>query len=208
MTSAGDLAALLGGAHVQTASARIHDWLDPHATLAAWSVGPWAAEAAGGDPGVFGLPAEPFTDESRQWLDLEHGRAREERAGLIVVKDGPRWWRTGGESGEEPASTIDAAETLRVWTRPQALTRFLDLEAAGETPAGLLVSATARADAAYAPDLAPLGWGASRWELIVDRERGVLLGTTAFHGDTAFRRVEASELAFDEPLDPALFAPL
>jgi hypothetical protein len=73
---------------------RIHDWLDPHATLAAWSGGPWAAEAAGGDPGVLGLPAEPFTGESRQWLALQHGRAREQCAGLIVVKDGPRW---GGE---------------------------------------------------------------------------------------------------------------
>ena len=73
MTSAGDLAALLGGAAVERASATIRDWLDPHATLAAWSTGPWAAEAAGGDPGVFGMPEEPYTDESRQWLETLRG---------------------------------------------------------------------------------------------------------------------------------------
>ncbi len=210
MTSAGDLAALLGGAAVERASATIRDWLDPHATLAAWSTGPWAAEAADGDPGVFGMPEEPYTDESRQWLDLGRGRAREERRGLVIVKDGPRWWRSGAgnESGSEPESSIDACETLRVWLRPQALTRALDLSLEREQDGRLIVSATAREGAAYAPDLAPIGWGASRWELVVDAARGVLLGTTAFSGDAVFRRVEASGLVLGEPLDDALFAPL
>lgn len=182
------------------------------ATLAAWREGPWAAEAQAGDPGLFGLPDEPFTMDSRQWLDLARARVREERAGLIVVKDGPRWWRTHPDldpaSGEEPGSTIDAADILRLWTDPQPLTRLLELEPAGEQAGRLRVTATARGDNGYAGELEPLGWGASRWELLVDLARGMLLRTIAFAGETPVRRVEAPELAVDEPLDDALFAPL
>src|SRR6201999_1501198 len=105
MTTSGDLAALLGAASVVRAHADIRDWADPHATLAAWSTGPWAAEAAAGDPGLFGMPDRPYTDATRQWLDLDRDRAREERGSYLIVKDGPRWW-SGAESGTEPESTV------------------------------------------------------------------------------------------------------
>ena len=44
MPTAGDLAALLGGARarVKTAHAVIHDWTDPFATLESMKNGPWA----------------------------------------------------------------------------------------------------------------------------------------------------------------------
>jgi hypothetical protein len=205
MTTSGDLAALLGGASVTRAHADIRDWADPHATLKAWSTGPWASEAAAGDPGMFGMPDAPYTDVTRQWLDLERDRAREQRGTYLIVKDGPRWW-SGTNSGTEPESTVEACATLRVWLRPQALTRALDLELQRDAGARLIVRATAREDNAYSPALAPLGWGASHWELTVDSVRGVLLGTTAYAGDTVFRRVDADvELGLD--LDDSLFAP-
>ena len=72
MPTAGDLAALLGGARsrVRTAHAVIRDWTDPFATLEAMKNGPWAEEAANtDDPGMFGLPDEPTTLEFRQWVD-------------------------------------------------------------------------------------------------------------------------------------------
>jgi hypothetical protein len=205
MTTSGDLAALLGGASVVRAHADVRDWADPHATLAAWSTGPWAAEAAAGDPGVFGMPNRPYTDATRQWLDLERDRAREERGSYLIVKDGPRWW-SGTQSGTEPESTVEACATLRVWLRPQALTRALDLSLEREEGSRLIVTAVAREDNGYSPALAPLGWGASRWELVVDAVRGVLLGTTAYAGDTVFRRVEA-DVDLDVALGDSLFAP-
>jgi hypothetical protein len=205
VTTSGDLAALLGGASVVRAHADIRDWADPHATLAAWSTGPWAAEAAAGDPGAFGMPNAPYTDETRQWLDLDRERAREERGSYLIVKDGPRWW-SGTNSGTEPESTVEACATLRVWLRPQALTRALDLSLEREERSRLIVRAVAREDNAYSPALAPLGWGASHWELVVDGVRGVLLGTTAYAGDTVFRRVEA-DVDLDVDLADSLFAP-
>jgi len=218
MATAGDVAALLGGARsrVRTARAVIRDWTDPFATLEAMKHGPWAeAAAATDDPGMFGLPDEPTALELRQWVDLERNRAREERGELVVIKDGPRWWRVhpglGPASGTEPASSIELADALLRWTDPQPLTRLMELQPAGETEAvgrkALLVTATARPDNAYAGELAPLGWGAERWELAVDAERGVVLGTTAFIGDTPFRKVEALSMTLDEPFDDALFAP-
>jgi hypothetical protein len=191
VTTSGDLAALLGGASVVRAHADIRDWADPHATLAAWSTGPWAAEAAAGDPGLFGMPNRPYTDATRQWLDLDRDRAREERGSYLIVKDGPRWW-SGTESGTEPESTVEACA--------------LDLSLERDEGSRLIVTAVAREDNAYAPALAPLGWGASRWELVVDSVRGVLLGTTAYAGDTVFRRVEA-DVDLDVALADSLFAP-
>ena len=82
MPTAGDLAALLGGARarVKTAHAVISDWTDPFATLEAMKNGPWAdAVANTDDPGMFGLPDKPTTLELRQWVDYEHNRLREER---------------------------------------------------------------------------------------------------------------------------------
>jgi hypothetical protein len=206
--TSGDLAALLGGARerVRTARATISDWTDPDVWLEGLRRGPWA-DAIGDDPGAVGLPDKPTTLTSRQWLDRGADRAREERGGLVIVNDGPRWWRVlpgaAVESGEQPASALDAAETQRLWTDPQPLTRLLDLEPGDRDD---LVVATARTDA-YDGGLALLGYGADRWELTVDPERGVLLATVAFAGAKPFRRVEATEIAFDETFDGALFAP-
>lgn len=212
MTTAGDLAALLGAAreHVLTIRATISEWEDPAATLRAWSVaGPWQHEAAAGDPELFGMRTEPGATESRQWLDRAGDRAREERGELVLVRDGPRWWRqhptAGTESGEAPQSSLDVAVVLSTWTDPQPLTRALELESDGDENGRLRVKATARSDA-FDGALTALGWGAAHWELLVDAQRGILLGTTAFTTDgEPFRRVTASGLSLDADLDDALF---
>jgi hypothetical protein len=216
--TAGDLAALLGGARsrVRTAHAVIRDWTDPFATLESMKNGPWAdAVADATDPGMFGLPDEPTTLELRQWVDYEGNRLREERGELVNIKDGPRWWSVapgvGPNSGTEPASSLELCDALLRWTDPQPLTRLMELEPAGDTEAlgraALLVIATARGDNAIAGEIAPLGWSADRWELIVDADRGVVLATTAFVGDKPFRKLEATSLTLDEPFDDALFTP-
>jgi len=204
---------VIGASRVGSAFAVLCERQDPEATLRAWSRGPWAAEAAAGDPAAFGLPAEPFTLESRQWVDVS--RAREERGELVLVRDWPRWWRSapgvGFAQGEEPASSLDAAVILALWVDPRPLAGLLVLEPAGTTtalgrPASKL-TATAREDGAYAGELAPLGWGADRWELVVDTESGMLLATGAYAGTTRFRHVEATELRLGEAFDAALFQP-
>ena len=213
MPTAGDVAALLGAARTRVRSARVllEDFTDPQTTLKAWRQGPYADTAELDNPGLLGLPKEPTTLKVGQWLDLENDRAREERGGLVLVKVGPRWWTSESTSGEEPASTLELVDALRRWTDPQPLTRLMELEPAGETEVlgrkALLVNATARGETAYDVALAPLGWGAERWELAVDAERGILLGTTALVGDTPFRRVTPLELALDERFADELFAP-
>jgi hypothetical protein len=210
MTTAGDLAALLGQASVRTASATLRRCDDPLATLRAWSAaGPWQAEAAAGDPAALGLPPTVTTEEWREWVDRPGDRAREEHGALVTARSGDRWWRTLPTVAEGEGA-LDVAATLSRWIDPQPLTRVLELVPAGEAwvlrrPA-LRVLATARGDS-FAGPLAPLGWGAARWELLVDSKSGALLGTRAFTADgAAFRRVEAVALVFDEPLDAALFA--
>lgn len=206
---------MIGATSVRRARAVLCERQDPAATLRAWRRGPWAQEAAAGDPAAFGLPAEPFTLESRQWVDVPEARAREQRGDLVLVRDGPRWWRSapgiGFTEGEEPASSIDAAAILQLWVDPQPLAGLLNLEPEGETTllgrAVTKVTASAGVGDAYAGELAPLGWGAERWELVVDAETGMLMATAAYVGDTPFRRVEAMELGLDEPFDDALFRP-
>jgi len=216
--TAGDLAALLGGARarVKSAHAVINDWTDPFATLEAMKNGPWAEDVANADdPGMFGLPDQATTLELRQWVDYEHNRLREERGTLVNIKDGPRWWSIiGGQApnaGTEPASSLELCDALLRWTDPQPLTRLMELKPAGETEAlgrkALRVTAIARPDNGIAGEIAPLGWSADRWELIVDAERGVLLATTAFVGDKPFRKVEATSIELDQSFDDALFAP-
>lgn len=206
---------MIGATSVQTVHAVVREQQDPKATLRAWLDGPWAKEAAAGDPELFGMPSEPFTLESRQWVDVARRRAREERGELVLVRDGARWWRTapgiGFAQGEEPESSIDAAVILGLWVDPRPLAGLLELSEAGDATAlgrpARKVKATAEGDAGYAGDLAPLGWGADHWELVFDAETGVLLATAAYVGDVVFRHVEATEIELGSELDDGLFRP-
>jgi hypothetical protein len=206
---------MIGATSVSTARAVLCERQDPKATLRAWLDGPWAQEAAAGDPEAFGLPAEPFTLESRQWVDVSRRRAREERGEVVLVRDGPRWWRTapglGFAHGKEPESSIDAAVILWLWVDPRPLAGLLELAPAGDATAlgrsARKLTATVGGDAGYAGELASLGWGADRWELVIDAETGVLLATAAYVGDVVFRHVEATEIELDSELEDGLFRP-
>ena len=182
MPTAGDLAALLGGARarVKTAHAVIRDWTDPFATLEAMKNGPWADEVANtDDPGMFGLPDEPTTLELRQWVDYEHNRAARgaRRAGQhqgrpALVEPASR--ARPRTSGTEPASSLELCDALLRWTDPQPLTRLMELEPDGRDRGARSQGAAghrhrARATTRIAGEIAPLGWSADRWEL--DRRR-------------------------------------
>jgi hypothetical protein len=202
------VSALLSAPTARAARAVLREFIDPRATLLAWRKGPWAERAAEGDPAGLWLPDDPWEHESRQWVDLEHDRAREETGALTVMCDGPRWWR-GGLSGSTLDGHVQCAETLRLWTAPVALPRLLELEVLPEEPEDGVrarVRATARDGVGFSVDLAPLGWGADHWELLVDRAHEAVVGSAAYVGDVVFKRVEALEIVFDEDLDARLFS--
>ncbi len=152
----------------------------------------------------------------RGWLALPN-RVREERgeAGrtTISVGHGSRWWQvmpewaTSSDEGDGWA-TGRAGECVRHVIDPSSLAVGLDLEpgSRAERAGREAINVTAT------PRPGPLGFehdvlltGADRHELAIDAERGVLLGATSFLDDEPASLFEVLEIAFDEPLDPALF---
>lgn len=225
MSELGDLLELIYGAGER--------WRTVRLTLREWQHPGRAREAierlnrqhgAGGARQItlYGHASGPEPEEHEQivriWLDGD--RAREEREGLrafptLGVRNGPQWWMYSKEYG---ASTNDADPDHQSGVGEQALellepTHVLsalclepvgDVEAAGR-PA-LLVRGTQRGrDRGGAFALFRLGAGAEEYELVFDRERGVLLRTTSFLDGLALNTVEVLEIAFDEEFPPETF---
>ena len=181
-------------------------------------------QASGGARQVmlFGAAGGPEPEEIehvvRVWLDGD--RAREEREGpyafpALGVRDGERWWMYSPEHG---ASTNDGDPNHASGVGEQAITLLepahvlgaLRLEPVGEIDAAgrpaLLVRAAARGrdrEAAFA--LHRLGFGANAYELVFDRERGVLLRTTGLLDEVPLTSTEVLEIAFDEEFPPETF---
>jgi outer membrane lipoprotein-sorting protein len=171
---------------------------------------------------VYGEAQGPEPEESEQiirvWLDGD--QAREEREGThafptLGVRDGAQWWMYAKEYG---ASTNEGDPNYQSGVGEQALgllepTHILgalrlepvrEVEAAGR-PA-LLVRGTPRGgDRESAFMLFRLGAGADAYELVFDRERGVLLQTTSLLDGLPVNTVEVLEIAFDEEFPPETF---
>lgn len=166
----------------------------------------------------FGQSSEPEPTEHEQlvriWLDGD--RAREEREGpdafpALGIRDGDRWWqytpKYGASSneidpdvqsgiGEEASSLLDPAHILGALR----LEQIGKAEVAGRP--GLLLRGAARGDDFT---LHRLGPGADTYELVVDRERGVLLRTAALVDGLELNVSEVLELAFDLEFPPETF---
>ena len=167
-----------------------------------------------GGPG----PPEPEEVEHlvRTWLVGE--RAREEREGphalpSLGVRDGDRWWQYSQEYGArsnegEPGVQSGIGEAALALLDPAHLLGSLRLEPAGELVAAgrpaILVRGTPR-DRENGFGLHRLGVGAEAYELVFDRERGVLLRTTSLLDGEPMSSTEVLELAFDEDFPPGLF---
>lgn len=166
-----------------------------------------------GGPG----PPEPEEVEHvvRTWIDGE--RAREERAGpyafpTLGIRDGDRWWqyseRFGASANEaEPGVQSGIGEAALALLDPAHVLGALRLEPDGEIvvaerPA-LLVRGVPRDRDGFHPHR--LGFGAEAYELVVDRERGVLLRTTSLLDEEPLSSTEVLEVAFDEDFPPDLF---
>ena len=126
---------------------------------------------------------------------------------MTLVHDGTRTWLATPESGvvehESQAMRPIGDELLD----PATFLPGFDFRIAGDTEVAgrpaLAVGATPRPRGAGPADLFP--YGADALSLAVDRERGVILRFEASSAGEAIRRLEVSEISFDEPFANDLF---
>ena len=203
-----DVEALLAGApgRLRTLRAELREWSDPAATRAAIErVAPGAGSHVPGDA--------PREIVSHHWFAAPD-RVREERAGSLTIRRGDTWWTEDPHfgaltNGGDPRQTTTGAELIRQWVAPGAILPSVELSApASRTVAGraaLHVRAVPAGGPGASLDLAFLGGYADAWELDVDAEHGVLLGTAALSAGERFQAIEALAIAFDESLDDDRF---
>jgi hypothetical protein len=177
------------------------------------------AERSGGRVAIAYGPGdspEESTETVRVWRAGD--RVREEHGdGSYGVTVGSTWWRwhelAGAISNEdEPEVAGGVGERLSVFLSPARLLGSVRLRVIGEgevagRPA-IEAEAMPRALRRGEPhgfELHELGHGAERYVLQVDRERGVLLASTAYFESEPFISIEATEIAFDQPIDPERF---
>jgi hypothetical protein len=206
----------------QTVQARVRRWSDEERAL-----GLMRARGLYRDPppipreeGSRGEPPSQVEATTRlwaagaSWLRWETNLVVDGRqAGSSVgVKEGELFWTRWGDEEVRSNQHRGAGGTM---TTPEE--RLLDpapllgafyLEPGGETlwldRRTICVQATPRLGG-QPSDFGPL---ADRLDLLVDRERGVLLKVSTFADGTEIGRTEVEEIVFDEPLSGELFRPL
>ena len=226
MSDLGDLLELIYGAgeRWQTVRLTIREW--QHAGRAREAIQRLNDEQASGgrvSTVMFARHAsEPEPEELehivRVWLDRD--RAREEREGpyafpSLGIRDGTRWWQYSKEYGassneSEPKIGSGVGEQARGLLEPAHVLGALrlhspvEIEAAGR-PALLVRAEPHGQDRGGGFSLHRLGLGADWYELVLDRERGVLLRTTSFLDGLPVNLTEVLEIAFDEQFPPETF---
>ena len=127
---------------------------------------------------------------------------------MTLVHDGTRSWIATAESGVIEHESQGMRPLGDELLDPAAFLPGFDLGLAGETMAAgrpaLEVTAKPRPRGVGPVELFP--YGADDLSLAVDRERGVILRFEASAGGEPIRRLEVTEIAFDEPLADDLFA--
>jgi hypothetical protein len=167
---------------------------------------------------------ERMTSTTRFWLDpparLREETQREGRPELehVVVRDGLRWWSYSPGWGAVSNTVADAenvsiggGEQTGVLLDPAPWIAWLSFEVVGEAAgpdrAALRVRAHPRPiqqrDSFWFESRLPPG--ADEYELLVDRDRGVVLRLAGLLDGTEFSVLELVEVAFDENLPPETF---
>lgn len=152
----------------------------------------------------------------RMWRQGECVR-EEHDDGRFAVAVGSTWWlwdeRSGAFSNEsEPEVGSGVGQQFALLLSPARLLGGIALRVTGSGEVAgrptIEVEATLRPELRnrqFGFEMHELGLGAERYVLQVDRERGVLLGSTALTGAEPFVVIEALEIAFDQPIDPERF---
>jgi hypothetical protein len=143
---------------------------------------------------------------TRTWIH-DSGAFRQERPGMTLIHDGAQTWLQTPESGVIEHETQAMRPLGEELLDPAAFLPGFDLRLAGDTEAAgrpaIAVSASPRPRGVAPVELFP--YGADDLSLVVDRERGVILRFEARGLGEPIRRLEVTELAFDEPLPDELF---
>ena len=225
MSDLGDLLELIYGAgeRWQTVRLTIREW--QHAGRTRQAIERLNRRQSSGGDGqitlygsIGGSEPEEFEHVVRVWLDGD--RAREEREGphaypALGIRDGDQWWMYSPDYGAstnegDPNHQSGVGEQAFGLLEPAHLLGALALEPAGEVEAAgrpaLHVRGKPRGrDRQGAFMLFRLGAGADEYELVFDRERGVLLRTTSLLDGQPISTVEVLEIEFDEDFPPETF---
>jgi hypothetical protein len=199
-----EIVSLITGApdRLRTLRGTIRDWSNPR--LIARSLGnPWSDSTSESETVIwrvwFELPTSPFDDletPRRVRVEKMRGGVLQHRA----VRDDDQWWMWSRDEPSEPAKSSDNDLWLHVlaptWT-------FSESVVESGRPAWLGREAIELHDPAGTTFLGP---AASAARYYVDAERGVLLRAEAEVDGEPAAVEEFIDIAFDEELDPALFA--
>lgn len=162
------------------------------------------------------MPSEHET-ETEVWIAGDRCRQDSRDSQQIVLLEvavGDTWWRYephGGATtndGEDPPTQSDIGIEWNDLWNPWLLVPALTFRPQGETT--ILGRPALRATARPREDaddwnLHVLGMAAEEYELVVDRERGVLLRKSAREGGREYHVVEIEEIEFDTPIADETF---
>ena len=165
-----------------------------------------------GDPG--GEPPPTEREETvRLWLERP-GKRREEADGpeqRVSVTDGVKSWIYMPEFGalEQDVDPDTEEGEIDALFHPEWLLPAVELEIVGRASVasrdGVRLRATRRRPPPRDFDLDALWPGADEYDLVLDRERGILLRVEAMIEGAPFARSEVLEVAFDESFGPEVF---
>lgn len=164
-------------------------------------------------------PAET-EDIIRLWRAPGCGREESDRWGpggrteSFTVIDGGTWWRFDPligsiTNGGDPGHRVGIGEAARPLLDPALMLPLVDLQITGTASvagrAGIRALARMRPQSDDDLPVSPLPLGADEHEIVVDRQRGVLLRLESRVDGAPFHLTEVTEVAFDEAVDPGLF---
>jgi outer membrane lipoprotein-sorting protein len=172
--------------------------------------------------GEGGAPAET-EHVGRIWLEWP-ARARHEeeidhageRIVLVSVVDGERWWTSDPVQGlvtsaDDPEARLAVVDEFRHLIDPALILGAFRFEQLGDGEAAGRRALRLRAIPRYPPGdpvAGPLPVASGdEHELLVDRERGVILAWRCLADGEPFARTEFSRVRFDDRFPPELFWP-
>jgi hypothetical protein len=221
----GDLFELMHGARGRWRTVRltVRDW--SHTARSTVAFDRWRAsfEARGGTtsrftayaPGRAEPPPETSEHITRIWIDGERSRVENDRGSgaTVVVHDGVTWWMTWPDhppmtNAGDSSIRGSKGDQVEPMLDPAGLIGDYDFELRGAREFAGRPGLVARAVARQRDPHRHLLWqlrGTDELELVVDGERGILLGFTAFVDDEPCHVREIVEIAFDETFPEETF---
>ena len=187
----------------------LREWYDPDGWASAARRHPDAPDV---EEALSHIPDTPQERTSEHWFEAPQ-RVREERDGMLAVRDGSRWaLRTPQgvvRTGEDPpAGRATTASQVLTLLDPSAVLAQLELDEYGMGERAGRSVALARAKRRPDTDVVavhPLEIYAEGWELELDAATGALLAARSLIDGAPYSSFEAALVRFDEPIDPQRF---